>query len=553
MKNTNKLLSLVLALAIILGTVSVIGLSASAEKTAQSVYWSYDNGTDTLTISDSPASGRQEFTVDAQRWADVYTMPWNIAGKWYSNVKTVVIDGNPRPVSTSRWFANAHNLTEIVNLKNLDTSCVEDMSSMFNSCTKLTEIDLSNFDTSKVTSFFAMFTTCIKVQSLDLSSFDTSLAKSFVAMFSDCAELKKLDVSSFDVGNVEQLDDMFGMCMSLEEINLFAKPSKITSVKRMFAGCENLTTITAPCDSDWAGVYGSFCFESCNSLVGENGTAYVDYTYYGDFLHFDGGSENPGYLTKAHAFTETVDSQYLKSDANCVSAAVYYKSCSRCAQTSETETFTNGEALGHNLTYNARSEATCTHTGNIEYWRCSRCTGIFLDSEATVPYYDRVVITIKPNVHNWDEGVVTTNPTCTTAGEKTFTCLYNSEHKRTEPIDPTGHTPGAPVKENEVPATCTSGGSYEDVVYCTVCSRELSRNTVAVAAKGHTDSDNDGKCDDCRELMTGKGHCSFCGKIHDMKTPVGFFTAAWHNILYVCKNICRKTISFISGLFPINK
>ena len=40
--------------------------------------------------------------------------------------------------------------------------------------------------------------------------------------------------------------------------------------------------------------------------------------------------------------------------------------------------------------------------------------------------------------HTWDEGVVTTPATCTTAGEKTFTCKVCSETK-TEPIKATGH------------------------------------------------------------------------------------------------------------------
>ena len=40
--------------------------------------------------------------------------------------------------------------------------------------------------------------------------------------------------------------------------------------------------------------------------------------------------------------------------------------------------------------------------------------------------------------------------------------------------------PGTPVKEKEVPATCSNVGSYDEVVYCTVCSAELSRKAVIV-------------------------------------------------------------------------
>ena len=39
--------------------------------------------------------------------------------------------------------------------------------------------------------------------------------------------------------------------------------------------------------------------------------------------------------------------------------------------------------------------------------------------------------------------------------------------------------------ENNVDPTCTETGSYDNVVYCTVCGEELSRETVTVDALGH--------------------------------------------------------------------
>ncbi len=40
------------------------------------------------------------------------------------------------------------------------------------------------------------------------------------------------------------------------------------------------------------------------------------------------------------------------------------------------------------------------------------------------------------------------------------------------------------VKENEEPASCGAAGSYESVVYCSVCGEELSRTTVEIPATG---------------------------------------------------------------------
>ena len=47
------------------------------------------------------------------------------------------------------------------------------------------------------------------------------------------------------------------------------------------------------------------------------------------------------------------------------------------------------------------------------------------------------------------------------------------------------HTPGEAVRENEVPASCTVDGSYDEVVYCTACQEEISRETKTIKAPGH--------------------------------------------------------------------
>lgn len=57
-----------------------------------------------------------------------------------------------------------------------------------------------------------------------------------------------------------------------------------------------------------------------------------------------------------------------------------------------------------------------------------------------------------------------------------------------EVIQAPGHTPAEAVKENEVPATYSKAGSYDEVVYCSVCKAELSRETRIVDPIGY------GKC-----------------------------------------------------------
>ncbi len=73
-------------------------------------------------------------------------------------------------------------------------------------------------------------------------------------------------------------------------------------------------------------------------------------------------------------------------------------------------------------------------------------------------------------------------PTCKTegyTGDTHYSCCDKLYEVGTA-IPTVAHTEGTPVRENEIPATETEDGSYESVVYCTVCGEELSREKVAL-------------------------------------------------------------------------
>ena len=57
--------------------------------------------------------------------------------------------------------------------------------------------------------------------------------------------------------------------------------------------------------------------------------------------------------------------------------------------------------------------------------------------------------------------------------------------RETKTVDALGHTAGEAKVENSVAPDCENAGSYENVVYCTVCNKELSRETKTVDALGH--------------------------------------------------------------------
>ena len=64
------------------------------------------------------------------------------------------------------------------------------------------------------------------------------------------------------------------------------------------------------------------------------------------------------------------------------------------------------------------------------------------------------------------------------------------------------HTPGEPVRKDEIPADCTTVGSYTSVVYCRDCGEIIFRETVTIQALGHTGGE---------ATCQTKAHCTRCG------------------------------------------
>ena len=147
------------------------------------------------------------------------------------------------------------------------------------------------------------------------------------------------------------------------------------------------------------------------------------------------------------------------TDATCTAP----KTCSVCGAT-------EGEALGHDFSVLVSSTAGDCQTVGTTTYKCSCC-------DVT-------------NVVNGDYGAHSyksevTAPTCTEDGYTTYTCSICNDTYKDDEVTALGHTPGTAVKENEKEATCTAEGSYNEVVYCSVCNEKLSSNTVTVPKKDH--------------------------------------------------------------------
>jgi hypothetical protein len=82
-------------------------------------------------------------------------------------------------------------------------------------------------------------------------------------------------------------------------------------------------------------------------------------------------------------------------------------------------------ATGHTISLVEAKAATCEEEGNIAYYTCSSCKKNFTDEAGTTELTESVVISKLG--HKWDAGVMTKEPTATTAGEMTWTCQVCSK------------------------------------------------------------------------------------------------------------------------------
>jgi hypothetical protein len=107
----------------------------------------------------------------------------------------------------------------------------------------------------------------------------------------------------------------------------------------------------------------------------------------------------------------------------------------------------------------------------------------FIDYEIPAKVAATLTVEAAECEHDYVEEI-TIPATCTEPGVKTFTCSKCGD-TYTEEIPAPGHVAGEAVEENRVEASCTEAGSYDLVVYCTVCGAEISREAQVIEAPGH--------------------------------------------------------------------
>lgn len=212
-------------------------------------------------------------------------------------IKSVVFDESckdARPKDCRGWFWSFEALTTIEHLDYLNTSEVDDMRSMFSSCTSLETLDLSSFNTEKVTTMATMFENskhlrslklpkgfigssvtdlnatfkgCESLTELDLSGSNSENVKEMNEMFYGCRALSKLDLTDFKTGQVTTMENMFCICSTLETLDVSSfNTENVTTMLGMFNNCSSLRSLDLPGFNTANVTQMSSMFNKCSSL-----------------------------------------------------------------------------------------------------------------------------------------------------------------------------------------------------------------------------------------------------------------------------------------------
>ena len=175
-------------------------------------------------------------------------------------------------------------------------------------------------------------------------------------------------------------------------------------------------------------------------------------------------SREPHTLNKvAHTYESAV------TEPTCTEQGFTTNTCSVCGFSYKSNIVA---ALGHDWD---EGVVTVPATEESEGTRLVTCTRCNETETRTIPKLT--------HVHSYTS--VVANPTCTEQGFTTYTCAGCGDEYTSDYVDALGHTPSAAVEENRIEPTCTEAGSFDEVVYCSVCEAELSREAKTIDALGH--------------------------------------------------------------------
>ena len=172
--------------------------------------------------------------------------------------------------------------------------------------------------------------------------------------------------------------------------------------------------------------------------------------------------------------------------------------CDRCKETlvAQQEVPMNGHTPDTKFVMDVEQPPTCTESGfGYEVYYCTVCKKEALRKSVSIDEKGHDPDTaVRENVKDstcYAEGSYEEVIYCTREGCPCAKGGANGQISRTpKTIEKTAHT-SAQLKENVVEPTCTTGGSYVLITYCTVgeCKAEISRETVTTDPLDHSFTD----------------------------------------------------------------
>ena len=149
----------------------------------------------------------------------------------------------------------------------IDTSGVETMDNMFDSCGALTVLDLSSWRVDNSINISETFQNCTSLKVLNLEGWNPARNRDMDQIFMNCSSLQSLNLNGWATSEVVTADRTFYGCASLQNVDLTGwDMSSVASMRQMFTGCQSLTgLLLASWDVSACNDFRSL-FRGCSSL-----------------------------------------------------------------------------------------------------------------------------------------------------------------------------------------------------------------------------------------------------------------------------------------------
>ena len=464
-----------------------------------------------------------------------------------SSLASVTIPNSVTSIGNSAFYG-CRSLTSVT----IPNSVTSIGSGAFYNCSGLTSVTIPNSVTSISSSAFS---DCSGLTSVTIPNSVTSIGS---YAFYGCSGLTSVTIpnSVTSIGN-----SAFRGCSGLTSITI---PNSVTSIdKYTFYGCSGLTAICYEGRSE--PTYQSNSFSNVNKTipvcVPEDYTTDTWCGFSNICIGHDKVTDNAvaatctetGLTEGAHCskcgkiFTAQEEIPALGHDYG-EATYVWAEDGSSCTATAvcqrnENHIVTENATITSEVTIASTCEGmgTTTYTAKFTDSKFSKQTKDVVDipalghdyGEATYVWAEDGSSCTATTVCKHDENhIVTENATitsevtiaatCEGMGTTTYTAKFTdskfaAQTKAVVDVAANGHKADSVEFENKVAATCTAVGSYDSVVYCSVCQMELSSEKKEVAALAHTYS-NAVIAPTCTAVGFTTHTCSVCNDTYNSDT-----------------------------------